>query len=117
MSPEAIACPHAHVEVHSRLYAAATREMPAEYEHKAQCQDCGQWMDVEDIPEQVTPEGWAWKAPESRPRVQVPRHPCGHPIVESTPKFCLKCRNASRWDAIDGESRYYIPTMSQALGR
>jgi DNA repair exonuclease SbcCD ATPase subunit len=44
-------CKHARVTVHSRLFAAETREEPADYEQSAQCQDCGKWLAIEDIPE------------------------------------------------------------------
>ena len=44
-------CEHLHVSVYYRLYAAATRYDPAEYESKVQCEDCNEWMDVSDIPE------------------------------------------------------------------
>jgi chromosome segregation ATPase len=44
-------CKHAHVNIHSRLFAAETREEPADYEQFAQCQDCGKWLAIEDIPE------------------------------------------------------------------
>jgi hypothetical protein len=44
-------CKHAHVNIHSRLFAAETREEPADYEQSAQCQDCGKWLAIEDIPE------------------------------------------------------------------
>lgn len=44
-------CPHLHVTIHRRLYAMETRYEPAEYEYKAQCDDCGEWMETEEIPE------------------------------------------------------------------
>jgi hypothetical protein len=44
-------CKHARVTIHSRLYAMETREEPADYEQSAQCQDCGKWLAIEDIPE------------------------------------------------------------------
>jgi hypothetical protein len=44
-------CKHLHVNIHSRLFAAETREEPADYEQSAQCQDCGKWLAIEDIPE------------------------------------------------------------------
>lgn len=46
-------CPHMHVEIHTRLLAMQTIDQPAEYEQKAQCQDCGEWMDVEDVPDEA----------------------------------------------------------------
>jgi hypothetical protein len=67
---------------------------------------------------QVTPAGFAWKEPPKRePKLDAPKHPCGCPIVESTPGFCLKHRNLGRWDAWDGNSRYYMPTMKQVMER
>jgi hypothetical protein len=49
-------CKHAHVTIHSKLATAATRDMPAEYWQKAQCEACGKWMDVSDIPEDAEVE-------------------------------------------------------------
>jgi hypothetical protein len=66
---------------------------------------------------QVTADGWAWRTPEPRPRVNMPKHLCGHPVVESTPHFCLVCRNARRWDRIEVDRRYYMPTMKQVMER
>lgn len=44
-------CKHPHIKVNSKLYAAETHDMPAEYSERAECKDCGEWMDVNDIPE------------------------------------------------------------------
>jgi hypothetical protein len=44
-------CKHLRVNIHSRLFAAETREEPVDYEQSAQCQDCGKWLAIEDIPE------------------------------------------------------------------
>lgn len=49
-------CEHLNVTVYWRLYAAATLYDPAEYEGKAQCNDCGEWMDPEDVSEEAERE-------------------------------------------------------------
>lgn len=49
-------CYHLNVKIHQRLYTAETRWEPAEYEYKAECLDCGEWMDVEDVPDVATRE-------------------------------------------------------------
>ena len=49
-------CLHQHVTVYWRLYAAATLYDPAEYEGKGQCEDCGEWMDPEDVDEEAERE-------------------------------------------------------------
>jgi hypothetical protein len=46
-------CEHLHVTVYWRLYAAATRYDPAEYIGKAHCDDCGEWMEPEDVPDEA----------------------------------------------------------------
>jgi hypothetical protein len=43
-------CEHLHVTVHWLLYARETRDEPAEYTGNAQCDDCGEWMEPEDVP-------------------------------------------------------------------
>jgi hypothetical protein len=43
-------CEHLHVTVHWLLYARETRYEPAEYIGKAECDDCGEWMEPEDVP-------------------------------------------------------------------
>lgn len=43
-------CPHLHVTITWRLYAEATREQPAEHIGRAQCNDCLEWMEPEDVP-------------------------------------------------------------------
>lgn len=44
-------CEHMEVTIYSRLWAMQTLYEPEEYTYKAQCEDCGEWMDVEDVPE------------------------------------------------------------------
>jgi hypothetical protein len=44
-------CEHLNVTVYWRLYARATRYEPAEYVGKAHCNDCGEWMEPEDVSE------------------------------------------------------------------
>ena len=44
-------CEHMEVTIYTRLHAQETRETPAEYESRAQCEECGNWIDVADIPE------------------------------------------------------------------
>ena len=44
-------CEHKRVEIETKLYAMETRDMPAEYLQRGVCQDCGETMAVEDIPE------------------------------------------------------------------
>jgi hypothetical protein len=44
-------CKHPKVILYWRLYAMATRYEPEEWEGRAQCQECGHWMDPADIPE------------------------------------------------------------------
>lgn len=46
-----VECYHMHVKIHSRIFARATLYDPAEYEYKAKCLDCGEWIDTEDVPE------------------------------------------------------------------
>jgi hypothetical protein len=46
-------CQHLRVTVHWKLYARETRFEPAEYIGKAQCQDCGEWMEPEDVPDEA----------------------------------------------------------------
>lgn len=43
-------CEHLHVTVHWRKYAAASLYEPAEHVGRAECQDCGEWMEPEDVP-------------------------------------------------------------------
>lgn len=43
-------CYHLDVEIHTCLSARETYLQPAEYEQKAYCKDCGDWLDVEDVP-------------------------------------------------------------------
>lgn len=46
-------CEHLHVTVTWYLYARATRYEPAEYIGKAHCDDCGEIMEPEDVPEEA----------------------------------------------------------------
>ena len=49
-------CDHLNVTVYWRLYARTTRYEPAEYIGKAHCNDCGEWMEPEDVPEDAERE-------------------------------------------------------------
>ena len=44
-------CPHLHVHIETKLACWATLYLPAEYDQRAVCDDCGKVMDVLDIPE------------------------------------------------------------------
>lgn len=44
-------CDHRNVTIYSRLVVAATRYEPAEYDEWAVCNDCGERLDISDIPE------------------------------------------------------------------
>jgi hypothetical protein len=46
-------CEHLHVTIHWLLYARETRYEPAEYTGDAQCDDCGKWMEPEDVPDEA----------------------------------------------------------------
>lgn len=51
-------CPHKNMEVYSRLISRATHEEPAEYLEWGECADCGETLDLSDIPEDAeTSEG------------------------------------------------------------
>jgi hypothetical protein len=43
--------PHMRVKIHTKLFAWQTHDMPAENIQKAECLDCGEWFEVEDIDE------------------------------------------------------------------
>ena len=43
-------CPHNNMEVYSRMISRATREEPAEYLEWGVCTDCGETLDLSDIP-------------------------------------------------------------------
>lgn len=43
-------CEHLHVTVHWRQAVAASLYEPAEHIGKAECRDCGEWMEPEDVP-------------------------------------------------------------------
>ena len=43
-------CPHKNIEVFSRMISRATREEPAEYLAWGVCTDCGETLDLSDIP-------------------------------------------------------------------
>jgi hypothetical protein len=55
-------CEHKKVEVARRLYAMETRYEPAEYTYSARCVNCGEQMEIEDVPEESEREevshGW-----------------------------------------------------------
>lgn len=44
-------CQHMHVNVYSRCVSIQTWEEPAEYEFRVICKDCGEEMDVSEIPD------------------------------------------------------------------
>ena len=44
-------CQHLNVTVYSLLFRPATREEPEEYEEWAECHDCGERIDIEEVPE------------------------------------------------------------------
>lgn len=44
-------CQHERVEVRYKLYTRETRFEPAEYIGKARCQDCGECMEPEEVPD------------------------------------------------------------------
>jgi hypothetical protein len=44
-------CEHMRVTIVSKRVAIATRYEPAEYDQRAVCKDCGEMMDISDIPE------------------------------------------------------------------
>ena len=46
-------CPHNNMEVYSRLISCATREEPAEYLEWGVCTDCGETLDLSDIPDKA----------------------------------------------------------------
>ena len=43
-------CLHMRVTVYSRCVAVQTWEEPAEYEFKVECKDCGEYIEVGEIP-------------------------------------------------------------------
>ena len=49
-------CEHLHVIIRWKLYAMETRYCPAEYVGKAECLDCGEIMDPDDVPEDAEVE-------------------------------------------------------------
>ena len=53
-------CPHRRVIVYSRCVSIQTWEEPAEYEFKVECKDCGEYIDVGEIPKgtEETEEDW-----------------------------------------------------------
>jgi hypothetical protein len=66
---------------------------------------------------QITPAGFAWQEEKPVIKVNVPKWPCGHVKVDST-DFCLWCHNTDRWKEYQTNgSRYYMPTMKQAMER
>ena len=65
----------------------------------------------------MTEAGKAWKDPEDcKPQADpnAPRHPCGCPIVASTPGFCMRHHNEDRWSEFKSGTRYFLWTMKQA---
>ena len=44
-------CQHLNVTVYSVISSRATRYEPAEYCEWAECQDCGETIDIGDVPE------------------------------------------------------------------
>lgn len=44
-------CDHKKIEIHYRLVAQATRYEPAEYEQWAECDECGEMFDPDDVPD------------------------------------------------------------------
>jgi hypothetical protein len=46
-------CEHSHITLYERLHASATYYQPAEYEHMGQCDECGDWLDPSDFPEEA----------------------------------------------------------------
>ena len=60
-------CDHKHVTFYSKKAYPAGRYEPAEYDEWAQCDDCGEVMDVSDIPddaEEDTGDPDLWDVPE-----------------------------------------------------
>ena len=55
-----IDCEHMRVRIESRLISMATLEEPAEYEHRAFCRDCGDVLELGEIPDgaEETEEPW-----------------------------------------------------------
>jgi hypothetical protein len=49
-------CKHMTVTTHLRLYAAETLHMPAEYVGVAECNECGEILDLDDIPDDAEVE-------------------------------------------------------------
>lgn len=46
-------CKHLHITVRWRLFAMETRYEPAEYIGRAQCDDCGEEMEPEDVSDEA----------------------------------------------------------------
>ena len=46
-------CQHNRVVIYYRLYAMATLYTPAEYTARAECKDCGEWLDVDDLTDET----------------------------------------------------------------
>lgn len=62
----------------------------------------------------VTAAGWEWNPPKPEQSTDLPLWPCGHPIVASTPDFCMTCRNEQRRAEFKSGTRYFMWTMKQA---
>lgn len=56
-----ISCPHMRVIVYSRCIAVQTREEPAEYAFKVECRDCGEEIDVGEIPDGAEEKEEEWE--------------------------------------------------------
>ena len=44
-------CYHMHVKIHTRKKITLDYFQPDEYEAVAECEDCGDWVEVEDVPD------------------------------------------------------------------
>jgi len=56
-----ITCHHMRVTVYSRCVSIQTWEEPAEYEFKVECRDCGEEIDVGEIPDDVEEKEEEWE--------------------------------------------------------
>jgi hypothetical protein len=61
-------CRHLNVTIYSLISRAATREEPEEYYEWAECCDCGERLDIEDVPEEAnTKDGEAPRSYKGTP--------------------------------------------------
>jgi len=44
-------CAHPRADVYIWLATRETRYQPAEYDSRAQCRECGKWLDPSDLPD------------------------------------------------------------------